>query len=140
MKGDQMDDELESIRRKKMEEMMKSKEGTGSKNWPDGPVTVTDGTFDSFIHEYPMVVVDCWAPWCAPCRIVGPVIEELAKEYTSKVAFAKLNIDENQHAALNYSIMSIPTMLIFKNGQLIDRPVGAMPKEMLSARIKKYLG
>jgi len=135
-----MDDELESIRRKKLEELMKPKEGTGSKNWPNGPVTVTDGAFDSLIREYPLVVVDCWAPWCGPCRIVEPVIEGLAREYNGKVVFARLNIDENQKTALDYSIMSIPTMLIFKNGQLVDRPVGAMPKEMLGARIKKYLG
>ncbi len=122
-----------------MEELMKSKKGAGVKNWPGGPVTVTDDAFNSFINEYLLVVVDCWAPWCGPCRIVEPVIEGLAREYNGKVVFARLNIDENQKTALDYSIMSIPTMLIFKNGQLVDRPVGAMPKEMLSAIIEKHL-
>lgn len=122
-----------------MEELMKSKKETGTKNWPGRPVTVTDQTFNSFINEYPLVVVDCWAPWCGPCRIIGPIIDESAKEYAGKVAFGKFNVDENQKTALDYNIMSIPTMLIFKNGELIDRPVGVMPKEMLSAIIEKHL-
>jgi len=134
-----MDDELESIRRRKLEELMKSAKETKSENWPNEPVTVNDETFNSLIHKYHLVVVDCWAPWCGPCRIIEPMIEELAKEYTGKVVFGRLNIDENQKTALDYSIMSIPTMLIFKNSQLVDRPIGAMPKEMLKSRIKNYL-
>lgn len=139
MKGDKMDDELEFIRRRKLEGLMSSAKESEPKNWPNEPVAVTDETFNSFIHEYPLVVVDCWAPWCGPCRIIGPVIEELAEEYNGKVVFGKLNTDENQRTALDYGIMSIPTMLIFKNSQLVDKPVGAMPKEMLKSIINKYL-
>ncbi|RLF47883.1 MAG: thioredoxin [Thermoplasmata archaeon] len=136
------DDELERIRRKKMEELIKMMQGgvaEGIVEWPSQPITVTDDNFDSIVGKYPLVVVDCWAPWCMPCRMIAPVIEELARDYAGKVVFAKLNTDENPEITMKYRIMSIPTLLIFKHGKLVDLAVGAMPRRMLEPIIKKHL-
>jgi len=108
-------------------------------DWPKVPIAVTDDKFEDTIQKYPLVVVDCWAPWCAPCIMVAPIIEELAKEYQGKIVFGKLNTDENKETMKEYNIMSIPTLLIFKSGKLVDRSVGAMPKEELKPEIIKYL-
>ncbi|PIP48130.1 MAG: thioredoxin [Chloroflexi bacterium CG23_combo_of_CG06-09_8_20_14_all_45_10] len=96
--------------------------------------------FDEVVKKHPLLVVDCWAPWCGPCRFLSPVIEELAKDYQGKITFGKLNVDENRALAMKYQIMSIPTLLIFKNGQLIDQKVGAMPREMLEPELTRYIG
>jgi thioredoxin 1 len=132
-----MDEELEAIRRKKMEEL---KSGTGKgAQWPNEPVVVKDADFDAFVAKYPLVVIDCWAPWCGPCRMVAPVVEALAKELEGKVAFGKLNTDENPSVPNKFNISAIPTLLVFKDGKLADRIIGAMPKEQLGAKIKKHL-
>ncbi len=97
---------------------------------PGVPVDVTDHSFESEVLSYPGVaLVDCWAPWCGPCRMVAPVLEELASEYRGKVKIAKLNTDDNPKMAMKYNIQSIPTMLIFKEGNQVDRLVGALPKQ-----------
>ena len=133
--------ELEKLRAKRMKEIMEAQNMNNPTNedWPNEPVTVTDDSFDEFVKKYPFAVIDCWAPWCGPCKMVAPVIDELAKDYAGKIVFGKLNTDENMETAMKYSIMSIPTMLIFKNGELIDRPVGAMPKPLLEENITKHL-
>jgi thioredoxin 1 len=133
---DGFDDELDAIRRKKMEEFTMS-ENPGE--WPGKPVEISDAGFLDFIREDPLTVVDCWAPWCGPCRMVGPVIDELAAEYKGKVAFGKLNTDDNQATALAHGIMSIPTLLFFKDGELVDRITGALPKPVLEEKLKEHL-
>jgi len=106
----------------------------------DGAVIdVTDATFDKLVEDESVLVVDCWAPWCGPCRMVAPVIEELAKDYAGKVTFAKLNVDQNQGISMRYRIQSIPTMLFFKNGKMVDQKLGAMPKAMLQPIVEKHL-
>ena len=141
---DENDEELERIRAKKLEAMKENvknnpgTEGIGG-DWPSEPKMVDESNFDDFIKKYPLVVIDCWAPWCGPCRMVGPIIEELAQDFQGKIAFGKLNTDENQGIAMKFNIMSIPTFLVFKNGELIDRPVGAMPKPALTDALNKYL-
>jgi thioredoxin 1 len=135
-------EELEKIRAKKLEAMkenLQSNPGNPGSDWPGEPQVLTDDNFDDFTKKYSVVVVDCWAPWCGPCRMVAPVVEELAKVYHGKIAFGKLNTDENQGIAMKFNIMSIPTFLVFKNGELIDRPVGAMPKPALEQALNKYL-
>lgn len=92
---------------------------------------LTDATFDSFIESNSVVLVDCWAPWCRPCRMLTPVIEELAEELKGKVAIGKLNTDENQGIAMRFNINAIPTMLIFKDGVMKEPLVGLMPKESI---------
>ncbi len=134
------DDELERIKRAKLQEMMKSVAGEGQeKSALSKPVEVTDATFKETIQNHPLVVVDCWAPWCGPCQIVAPVIEEMARDYAGRILFGKLNVDENREVATQYQIMGIPTLLVFKNGKLVDRIVGAMPRQMLEPKITRYL-
>jgi len=102
------------------------------------PVKVSEDTFEAFVTANPVAVVDCWATWCFPCRVLGPVIEQLAREH-KEVAFGKLNVDENPATAVRYGIMSIPTLLYFKDGKLVDRTIGALPKEAIENRIGKLL-
>jgi thioredoxin 1 len=106
---------------------------------PTHPVDITDAEFAEFIKSHPNVVVDAWAPWCGPCKRIAPIIEDLAKEYGGNVAFAKLNTDDNQQTAMKHGIMSIPTLLMFKNGQKVDQLVGLVPKDSLKAKIDKSL-
>jgi len=134
-------DSVEMIKEKKLEQLQKQYINGGKtmeKNWPDVPIPVIDADIDETIQKFPVLVIDCWAPWCGPCRMIGPIIEELAKDMQGKITFGKLNVDENPHTSMKYGIMSIPTMLVFKNGQLVDRFVGAMPKEMLLQKLKTY--
>ena len=106
----------------------------------DKIIHVTDGDFQSRVLEADVpVVVDFWAPWCGPCQIIGPILEELAAEYGEKVRFAKLNTDENRDTAVKYGIMGIPTLKIFKNGGEVDSMSGAAPKDYLKEFIDKAL-
>jgi len=139
MKGEE-DKELERIRREKLHELMETASGKRQgKPSVDKPVVVTDATFKEVVNNHPLVVVDCWAPWCGPCNMVAPVVEELAQNYAGKVLFGKLNVDNNRKVATEYQIMSIPTLLVFKDGRLVDRIVGAMPKQMLEPKLTRYL-
>lgn len=100
----------------------------------------TDATFDAdVIKSDQLTFVDFWAPWCGPCQMMGPIVDDLAKELEGKVKIGKINVDENQTVAGQYNVMSIPTFLLFKNGQMVDQTVGGMPKEKLKAFIEKHL-
>ncbi len=134
-----MDEELERIKEQKMRELTKEAIASPSNGWPSTPVVITDATFDSFAAKHPLTVVDFWATWCGPCRLVEPIVEALAKEYSGKVAFGKLDVDENQSTAMRFNTMSIPTMLILKNGQEIDRIIGAYPREYIENKIKSHM-
>lgn len=105
------------------------------------PITVTDASFDQQLSAAgnKPILVDAWAPWCGPCRIVGPIMDQLAAESAGKYLVAKLNVDENPQVASRFQIASIPTMLIFKNGKLLDRLVGAQPKKVIADRLAQAL-
>jgi thioredoxin len=105
---------------------------------PTGTILLTDTNFDKALIKYPALVVDCWAEWCGPCRMVGPIVDELAGAYEGQVVFGKLNVDENQEIPARHGIMSIPTMLFFKDGELAGSQVGALPKPNLEALLKEY--
>jgi thioredoxin 2 len=106
----------------------------------DGPVTVTDSTFSMEVLSYPgAMIVDCWAPWCGPCHMVSPILEQLAKEYAGRVKIAKLNVDENPLTASQYSIRSIPTLLFFRDGKFVESLVGALPKGEIEGHLKSIL-
>ena len=104
---------------------------------PQGiPINITDQTFNQEVKSSPgVVIVDCWAPWCGPCRMVAPVLEQIAAEYSGRVKVAKLNVDENPMTSSKYRIQSIPTMLIFKNGNQVDRMVGALPRQEIERHL-----
>jgi thioredoxin len=102
------------------------------------PLVITDQTFEREVLSArgTPVLVDCWAPWCGPCRIIGPVMDELAAESKGHYRITKLNVDDNQLTASRFQIMSIPTMLIFRDGKLIDRLVGVQPKQAIAERLR----
>jgi thioredoxin 1 len=101
---------------------------------------ITDQTFeDEVIKSETPVVVDFWAPWCGPCRMMAPITEKLAEDYTGKVKFCKLNVDDNRETSSKYGIMSIPTLLFFKDGRQIDSSLGALPEAALQPKIKALM-
>jgi thioredoxin 1 len=100
---------------------------------------ITDQDFEQLMSSGQPVFVDFWAPWCGPCRVIGPIVEELAPSYEGKAVMTKMNVDENQTVPQKFGVTSIPTLMIFKNGQLVDRAVGAMPKSMLQKFIDKNI-
>jgi len=106
---------------------------------PAGPVILTDRNFDQAIQKYPMLVVDCWAEWCAPCRMVAPVVEALARDYQGQIVFGKLDVDQSREVAGRHQIMSIPTLLIFKGGRLVGTKIGALPRPALEEELLKYV-
>jgi thioredoxin 1 len=103
------------------------------------PIQVTDSTFNSEVLSSDQVVlVDFWAPWCAPCKMIAPIVEEIAQEMDGVVKIAKLNTDENQETAARYGIRGIPTLGIYKNGEMIDSIVGVVPKSMITDKLNYY--
>jgi thioredoxin 2 len=103
------------------------------------PLVVTDDSFQrEVLSARGTVLVDCWAPWCGPCRMVGPIMDQLAAESNGRYRIAKLNVDENPRTAAQFQIQSIPTMLIFKDGKLVDKLIGAQPKPAIAARLQAY--
>jgi thioredoxin 1 len=98
-------------------------------------IELTDANFDSIVNSDKPVLVDFWAEWCGPCKMIGPVVEELAKDYDGKAVVAKLNVDENPQVTARYGVRSIPTLLVFKGGQIVDKQVGAVPKSVLAQKL-----
>ncbi|GAB7388722.1 thioredoxin [Bacillaceae bacterium] len=102
-------------------------------------VNITDQDFQSEVENGGTVLVDFWAPWCGPCKMIAPVLEELDSEIGDKVKIAKLNVDENPDATSRFGVMSIPTLILFKNGEVVDKIIGYKPKEALLETINKHL-
>jgi thioredoxin 2 len=102
-------------------------------------VDASEATFEVETKAAPTVVVDLWAPWCGPCRIVSPMLDQFAREHAGRVKVVKVNVDDNQRLAVRFDAMSIPTMVILRDGQVVDRIVGAMPQPQLWARLEPHL-
>jgi thioredoxin 1 len=133
------DDDLEAIKQRKMAELQKAAASKALMSALTEPVILTDSNFKNEIAKYPVMLVDFWASWCGPCRMVSPMIEQLAKEYSGRVAFGKVNVDENQMISGSFGIQSIPTMMIFKGGKADDVMIGALPKAQIELKIKQQL-
>ncbi|MEM3823451.1 MAG: thioredoxin [Candidatus Bathyarchaeia archaeon] len=132
------DSELKRIREEKLRKLMKRFEKE-KKSLGGQVIYVTDSNFKEVVSKNSLVLVDFFADWCMPCRMMAPVIEELAKEYAGKVLIGKLNVDENPATAERFQVFSIPTLIIIKAGEEVDRIVGFVPKNQVEARLKKYL-
>ncbi|MDH5662914.1 MAG: thioredoxin [Candidatus Bathyarchaeota archaeon] len=130
------DEELERMKAKKLKELLRKSQ----KQKTEVVTTLTFSSFDKFLENTDLpVLVDFWADWCMPCRIMAPVMEELARDYAGKAMFARVNVDENPEVASRYSIMSIPHFIIFKNSRPAERIVGAVGRGPLEDALKKYL-
>ena len=121
------------------EKEMQTLDSLGDGEYPSSPLKVTNDNLEEVIQRFPLVVVDCWADWCGPCSMIAPVIAELAKDYQGKIVFGKLDVDKNRKIAIKYRIMSIPALLVFKNGEIVDQIIGAMPRGLLEPKITKHL-
>ena len=142
MECDNMDDDLElqEIRKRKAEQlMMVLNKEQEKKEWPGEVIHIGDHELDGIINKYDTVLVDFWAPWCGPCKMIGPILDQLASEYKGKVVFAKLNVDQSQATASRFKVQGIPTMIFFKSGRPVDRITGALPRASLKALIDKYI-
>ena len=102
-------------------------------------IEITDSNFEDIINSEQPVLVDFWAEWCGPCKMIGPVVEELAGDYEGKAVIGKVNVDENPNVSAKFGIRSIPTLLVFKGGEIVDKQIGAVPKGVLSQKLDAQL-
>lgn len=135
------DHELAEIQRKKITQMLQQAQVKSQpvQNINGKPITLTDACFSSEVAKQKLIVVDFWAPWCGPCGMIGPIIEQLAAEYAGKVVFGKINVDDNQIIPRQFGAQGIPTLIVFKNGEPIDTLVGACPKTQIESKFKPYM-
>lgn len=136
------DEELERIMQQKMNEFTLQRQRNDqveSNQSTATPITLTDHNFSEMVRKHPLLIVDFWAPWCGPCRMVSPVITELSQELAGKAVFGKLNVDENPMIASTFGIQSIPTIAIFKNGKAVDGIVGAASKSHIMSKLSSHI-
>ena len=130
------DDEIDRIKKAKIRAMLERAEREKLVNTP---IILTDSNFNSEVAKHNLIVVDFWAPWCGPCRMVGPLVEELATEYAGKVIFGKVNVDNNIIVPSRFGVRGIPTLMVFKDVNVVDTLVGACSKVHLESKFKPYM-
>ncbi|MFW3146129.1 MAG: thioredoxin [Thermoplasmatota archaeon] len=137
--AEEVDPELEALRKKKamllMERYTKEQEKA---DWPSKVVHVGDSNFNDIISGYGAVLVDFWAPWCMPCKMVGPILERLAPEYKGRAVIAKLNVDDNKRIAGSLNVQGIPTLIMYKDGKMAKRVTGAIPERGIRELLDAY--
>ena len=124
------EEEIDRIKKAKILAML---ERAQREKFTNKPIILTDGNFSSEIAKHKIIVVDLWAPWCGPCRMIGPIIEELASEYAGKVTFGKLNVDDNMIVPSTYGVRGVPTLIVFKDGEAVNSLVGACSKSRIES-------
>jgi len=133
------DEELKMLNEKKikkLQELINEKEQL--KNIKE-PIVLGDSTFSQTINKFPLTLIDFWAPWCGPCRMMSPIIDEIGKDYLGKLVVGKINVDENPLVAGQFGISSIPTLLLFKRGQAVNKIIGSVSKNKIAEMIKMHL-
>ncbi|MGA1848506.1 MAG: thioredoxin [Thermoplasmatota archaeon] len=137
--SDEADPELEALRKKKaqqLEKMLKTMEE--KKMWPSSPIHISDMEFQETISRYPVVLLDFWAEWCMPCKMIGPILDGLAGEFQGKAVIAKMDVDQNRATPGAFKVRGIPTLVVFKDGKPVERVTGAMGKEAFRSLLIKY--
>jgi len=133
------DEEISAIMKRKKEILEEKLRSMNEIKKINKPINLTDSNFDMEKSKYSLLVVDFWAAWCGPCKIVSPIIEQLAEHYAGKIVFGKVNVDENPYISQRFGIQSIPTLMILKEGEVIDVMVGALPKGQIENRIRQHI-
>lgn len=133
------DNEISAIMKRKKEILEEKLRSMNEIKEIKKPINLTDSNFDIEKSKYSLLVVDFWATWCGPCKMISPIIEQLAEQYAGKIVFGKVNVDENPHISQRFGIQSIPTLMIVKEGQVIDVMIGALPKGQIENRIEQYI-
>lgn len=133
------DEEISAIMKRKKEILEEKLRSMNEIKEIKKPINLTDSNFDIEKSKYSLLVVDFWAAWCGPCKMISPIIEQLAEQYAGKIVFGKVNVDENPHISQRFGIQSIPTLMIVKEGQVIDVMIGALPKGQIENRIEQYI-
>jgi thioredoxin 1 len=133
------DEEISAIMKRKKEILEEKMRSMNEIKKINKPINLTDSNFDMEKSKYSLLVVDFWAAWCGPCKMVSPIIEQLAEQYAGKIVFGKVNVDENPYISQRFGIQSIPTLMILKEGEVIDVMVGALPKGQIENRIRQHI-
>ncbi len=137
MMGKSADEDVEKIKKEMVDDMMSGKNST--EEYPSGPIEVNDENFQETLEKYPLVLVDFWAAWCGPCKMMEPVMEELAAEYEGDAVIAKMNVDKNNRVPSQFQVSSIPTLVLFKDGEKVERMMGARQKGQLAQKLDQYV-
>ncbi len=133
------DNEISAIMKRKKEILEEKLRSMNEIKKINKPINLTDSNFDIEKSKYSLLVVDFWAAWCGPCKMISPIIEQLAEQYAGKIVFGKVNVDENPHVSQRFGIQSIPTLMIVKEGHVIDVMIGALPKGQIENRIEQHI-
>ncbi len=133
------DEEIRLINEKKMKELQQLVNEKKLLKTVKEPITLADSTFFETINKFPLMLVDFWAPWCGPCRMMSPIVDQIGRDYPGKLAVGKINVDENQLIARQFNVSSIPTLILFKRGKLLNKIIGSVSKNRINEMVKMHL-